>query len=157
MPRSREREIKGRIRGRVKGDRRKTECKFFSHTHFTKFPVSGGSVELTWSSECKRPLEAPSVYFAGHVLKTSERESSEGDTSGDAVAKTGQKVLRSDPPTFKLPAGSLIKLDYKTQRVMILNPSRTHTTFWQHHSFQKHFFETSLHKIKKIQCSNRRE
>ena len=36
MPRSREREIKGRIRVRVRGekkDRRKTECKFFlTHT-----------------------------------------------------------------------------------------------------------------------------
>ena len=50
------------------------------------------------------------MYFAGHILKTSERESSEGDTSRDAVAKTGQKVLRSDPPTFKLPAGSENKL-----------------------------------------------
>ena len=47
------------------------------------------------------------MYFAGHILKASERESSEGDSSGDAVAKTGQKVLRSDSPTFKLPAGSL--------------------------------------------------
>ena len=35
MPRSREREIKKRIRGTVKEEkkeRRKTECKFFSHT-----------------------------------------------------------------------------------------------------------------------------
>ena len=47
------------------------------------------------------------MYFAGHILKTSERGSSEGDSSGDAVAKTGQKVLRSDSPTFKLPAGSV--------------------------------------------------
>ena len=46
------------------------------------------------------------MYFAGHILKTSERESSEGDSSGDAVAKTGQKVLRSGSPTFTLPAGS---------------------------------------------------
>ena len=86
--------------------KKKQSASFFSHTFFTKFPVSGGSVELTWSSECKRPLEAPSVYFAGHILKASERESSEGDSSGDAVAKTGQKVLRSDSPTFKLLAGS---------------------------------------------------
>ena len=39
MPRSREREIKERIRGRVRGyeekkERRKTECKFFSHAHY---------------------------------------------------------------------------------------------------------------------------
>ena len=53
------------------------------------------------------------MYFAGHILKTSERESSEGDTSGDTVAKTGQKVLRSDPPTFKLPAGSTL-VSFKT-------------------------------------------
>ena len=46
------------------------------------------------------------MYFAGHILKPSERESSEGDSSGDAVAKIGRKVLRSDSPTFKLPAGS---------------------------------------------------
>ena len=49
------------------------------------------------------------MYFAGHVLKPSEkreRESSEGGSSGDTVAKTGQKVLRSDSPTFKLSAGS---------------------------------------------------
>ena len=46
------------------------------------------------------------MYFAGHILKPSERESSEGDSSGDAVAKTGQKVLQSDSPTFKLPARS---------------------------------------------------
>ena len=49
------------------------------------------------------------VFCRSHFEDTGERESSEGDSSGGTVAKAGQKVLRSDSPTFKLPAGSSVK------------------------------------------------
>ena len=40
---------------------------------------------------------------------------------------------------------------------MILNPSRTHTTHWQHHSFQKPFSEIALHQVHIITVLKRKE
>jgi len=69
MPRNRERDIKERIRVRVR-DTKNREEEFFTHT--TSFLI-WWFCGLTWSSECKRPLEAPSVCFAGHVCRSKRR------------------------------------------------------------------------------------
>ena len=111
MPRSRERGIKDRIRGRVGGRKKreeKTECKFFWYTRiFTKFPVFWW---FCWTNLIvgvqTAARGAVCVFCRSHFEDIWERESRRWFFRRHSREDRAESVTKRFT-TFELPAGSV--------------------------------------------------